>query len=187
MQKKLFTRISNCLNTYIHTERRDFKTLSIKNYTIGWSSCYLLNFEHGTDEHNIDSAYGVCMHQAQVNFTADKFDSLFLCIIMMFFFNCLLGEKFVTQPLWFKPEYCEAMKQRNSFKRVGYCENSLEKGQCHSHKKNKSFLITFHWQVLSQRHISSILFIQIPIAHYTHTSSRTPLQLRIKELSFFIT
>ena len=29
--------------------------------TFGLNSCYLLNFEHGT-EHDIDSAYGVCMH-----------------------------------------------------------------------------------------------------------------------------
>ena len=62
MQKKLFTRISSRLNTYIHRERRDFKPFRKENYTIGLSSCYLLNFEHGTDEHNIDSAYGVCMH-----------------------------------------------------------------------------------------------------------------------------
>ena len=61
IQKKLFTRISNCLNTYIHTERKNLKTFRKENYTIGLSSCYLLNFEHGT-EHDIDSAYGVCMH-----------------------------------------------------------------------------------------------------------------------------
>ena len=60
IQKKLFTRISNCLNTYIHTERRNFKTFRKENYTIGLNSCYLLNFEYGT-EHDIDSAYGVCM------------------------------------------------------------------------------------------------------------------------------
>ena len=59
--EKLFTRICNGLNTYIHTERRNFKTFRKENYTIGLSSCYLLNFEHGS-EHNIDSAYGVCMH-----------------------------------------------------------------------------------------------------------------------------
>ena len=29
--------------------------------TISLIGCYLLNFEHGT-EHDIDSAYGVCMH-----------------------------------------------------------------------------------------------------------------------------
>ena len=29
--------------------------------TFGLNSGYLLNFEHGT-EHDIDSAYGVCMH-----------------------------------------------------------------------------------------------------------------------------
>ena len=61
IQKKLFTRISHCLNTHIHTERRNFKTFREENYTIGLNSCYLLNFEHGT-EHDIDSAYGVCMH-----------------------------------------------------------------------------------------------------------------------------
>ena len=61
IQKKLFTRISNCLNTYIHTERRNFKTFRKENYTIGLIGCYLLIFEHGT-EHAIDRAYGVCMH-----------------------------------------------------------------------------------------------------------------------------
>ena len=61
IHKKLFTRISNCLNTYIHTERKNLKTFRKENYTIGLSSCYLLNFEHGT-EHDIDSAYGVYMH-----------------------------------------------------------------------------------------------------------------------------
>ena len=54
IQKKLFTRISNCLNTYIHTERRNFKTFRKENYTMGLKSCYLLNFEHGT-ENDIDS------------------------------------------------------------------------------------------------------------------------------------
>ena len=49
IQKKLFTRISNCLNTYIHTERRNFKTFRKENYTIGLNSCYLLNFEYGTE------------------------------------------------------------------------------------------------------------------------------------------
>ena len=61
IQKKLFTRISNCLKTYIHTERRNFKTFWKENCTIGLNSCYLLNFENGT-EHDIDSAYGVCVH-----------------------------------------------------------------------------------------------------------------------------
>ena len=64
IQKKLFTRISNCLNTYIHTERRNFKTFRKENYTIGLNRCYLLNFEHGT-EHDIDSAYDfACIRQS---------------------------------------------------------------------------------------------------------------------------
>ena len=46
---------------YTYTERRNFKTFRKENYTIGLSSCYLLNFEHGT-EHDIDSAYGFWMH-----------------------------------------------------------------------------------------------------------------------------
>ena len=49
------------MNTYILTERRYFKTFWKKNYAIGLNSCYLINVEHGT-EHDIDSAYGVCMH-----------------------------------------------------------------------------------------------------------------------------
>ena len=64
IHKKLCTRIFNCLNTYIHTERRNFKTFRKENYTIGLNRCYLLNFEHGT-EHDIDSAYDfACIRQS---------------------------------------------------------------------------------------------------------------------------
>ena len=86
IQKKLFTRIFNCLNTYIHTERRNFKTFPKENYTIGLIVCYLLNFEHGA-EHDIDSAYGWSLHEL---------DSLLVCNITRFLFNRLLGGKFVT-------------------------------------------------------------------------------------------
>ena len=47
---------------YILTERRDFKTFWKGRKLCNWSdSCYLFNLEHGT-EHDIDFAYGVCMH-----------------------------------------------------------------------------------------------------------------------------
>ena len=32
-----------------------------ENFAIGLDSCYLFNLEHGA-EHEIDSAYGICMH-----------------------------------------------------------------------------------------------------------------------------
>ena len=48
--------------THIYlTEGRNFKTFWKQNYVTGLNSCYLFNVEHGT-EHDIDSAYGVCMH-----------------------------------------------------------------------------------------------------------------------------
>ena len=63
IQKKLSTRISNSLNAYILTERRNFKTFWKEYYTIGFNSGYLFNVEHGTAEHHdIDSGYGVCMY-----------------------------------------------------------------------------------------------------------------------------
>ena len=62
IQKKLSTRISNSLNTYILTERRNFKTFWKENYTVGLNSGYLFNVEHGTAEHDIYSTYGVCMY-----------------------------------------------------------------------------------------------------------------------------
>ena len=49
------------MNTYILTERRNFKKFWKENLAIGLDSCYLINVEHRT-EHDIDSAYGVCMH-----------------------------------------------------------------------------------------------------------------------------
>ena len=49
------------MNTYILTERRNSETIWKENYTIGLKSCYLFNVEHGS-EHDIDRAYGVCMH-----------------------------------------------------------------------------------------------------------------------------
>ena len=74
-----------CMNTYTITGRRNFRTLLKENYAVGLNSCYLFNVEHGT-EHDIDSAYGVCMHQIFLNFTADEFDSLLVCNIIRFFF-----------------------------------------------------------------------------------------------------
>ena len=76
------------MNTYRLTERRNFKTFWKENYAIGLDSCYLLNVEHGT-EHDTDSSYGVCMHYTFLNFTGDEFDSLLVCNIIRFFFNCL--------------------------------------------------------------------------------------------------
>ena len=80
-----------------------------ENYVIGSDSCYWFNLEHPT-EHDIDIAYGVCMHQAFLNFTTDEFDSLLVCNIITFFLNCLWGGKLLTQPWWFQPEYWEALK-----------------------------------------------------------------------------
>ena len=57
IHKKLCTRIFNCLNTYIHTERRNFKTFRKENYTIGLIGCYLLNFMI-----LVVLMAGVCMH-----------------------------------------------------------------------------------------------------------------------------
>ena len=98
-----------CMNTYIITERRNFKALLKENYAVGLNSCYLFNVEHGT-EHDIDSAYEVYMHQTFLNFTADEFDSLLVCNIIRFFFNYLWGGRLLTQPWWLKPEYWEALK-----------------------------------------------------------------------------
>ena len=74
--KKVFTRISNSFSPqltfmcpcdfyryehYILTERRNFKTFWKENLAISLDSCYLFNVENGT-EHDVDSAYGVCIH-----------------------------------------------------------------------------------------------------------------------------
>ena len=55
-----------------------------ENFAIGLDSCYLFNLEHGT-EHEIDRAYGVCMHLTFLNFTTDEFDSLVVCNIINVF------------------------------------------------------------------------------------------------------
>ena len=110
IHEKLFTRISNSfsskllpssvlvifidMNTYILTERRNFKTFWKENYAVGLDSCYVFNLEHRT-EHDIDSAYGVCMHYTVPNFTADEFDSLLACNIIRFLFNCLREANFL--------------------------------------------------------------------------------------------
>ena len=60
-RKNCFTIISNSLNTYILTERRNFKRFWKENYAISLNSCSLFNVEYRT-EHDIDSAYGVRMH-----------------------------------------------------------------------------------------------------------------------------
>ena len=51
------------MNTYIlSTERRNFKTFwKGRKLCFGLDSCYWFNLEHET-EHDIDNAYGVCMH-----------------------------------------------------------------------------------------------------------------------------
>ena len=49
-----------------------------ENFTIGLDSSYLFNLEHET-EHEIDWAYGVCMHLTFLNFTTEEFDSLVVC------------------------------------------------------------------------------------------------------------
>ena len=61
------------------TERRNFKTFwKQENFAIGLDSSYLFNLEHET-EHEIDWAYGVCMHLTFLNFTTEEFDSLVVC------------------------------------------------------------------------------------------------------------
>ena len=98
------------MNMYILTERGNFKTFwKAKNYAIGLDSCYLFNLKHGT-EHDIVNAYGVCMDQTFLNFMTDEFGSLLICNIIKFFFNCLWGGKFLTQPWWLQPEYWETLK-----------------------------------------------------------------------------
>ena len=59
-----------------------------ENFAIGLDSCYLFNLEHGT-EHEIDRAYGVCMHLTFLNFMTDEFDSIVVCNIIAFFLNSL--------------------------------------------------------------------------------------------------
>ena len=66
-----------------------------ENFAIGLDSCYLFNLEHRT-EHEIDRAYGVCMHLTFLNFTTDEFDSLVVCNIITFFFNSLWEGKIFT-------------------------------------------------------------------------------------------
>ena len=69
MVMKLLIIIPSCvlvifvdMNMYILTQRRNFKNSGKQeNYAIGLYSCYLFNLEHET-EHDIVSAYGVCMH-----------------------------------------------------------------------------------------------------------------------------
>ena len=59
-------------------------------------TCLLKSVEHEI-EHDIDSAYGVCMHYAFLNSIADLINtlqfkqmmSLTVCNIMRFFFTCL--------------------------------------------------------------------------------------------------
>ena len=66
-----------------------------ENYAIGLDSWYLFNPENGT-EHDTESTYGVCRHKTFLNFTTDEFDSLLVCNIITFFFNCSWGGKFLT-------------------------------------------------------------------------------------------
>ena len=75
-------------------------------FAIGLGSCQLFNLEHGT-KHEIDSAYGVCMHLTFLNFTTDDMNLTVqqFVILLTFFFNCLWGGKFLTQPLQPQPEY----------------------------------------------------------------------------------
>ena len=118
-----------CMNTYIITGRRNFKTLLKENYTVGLNSCYLFNVEHGT-EHDIDSAYGVCMHQTFLNFTADEFNSLLVCNIIRFFFNCLWGGQTSYLALVAQARILGSIKIKweSTLNEIGYCENTLEYG-----------------------------------------------------------
>ena len=125
IRKKLFTRISNslALNYYafmftcdfyryehIILQKEGISKHSGKqgNFATSQDSCYLFNFEHET-EHEIDRTYGVYMHLTFPNFATNKFDSLVVCNIIPFFFNCLRRGKFHTQPLWPQPEYWEEL------------------------------------------------------------------------------
>ena len=54
------------MNMYVITEVRNIKTFLKENYAIALDSCYLLIYcykyvEHGI-EHDIGSAYRVCIH-----------------------------------------------------------------------------------------------------------------------------
>ena len=66
-----------------------------ENFTNGLDSCYMFNFELGTD-HEIDRAYGVCMRLTFLNFTTDEFDSLVVCNIITCSFNSLWERKCFT-------------------------------------------------------------------------------------------
>ena len=100
IQKILFTRISNSFSPkllYLHAylwflwyehiilrkEGIPKHSWKQENFANGLDSCYLFNLEHGT-EHEIDRAYGVCMHLTFLNFTIDEFDSLLVCNIITF-------------------------------------------------------------------------------------------------------
>ena len=80
---------------HVYTYRFSKNIGKQEKYVAGLNSCYLFNIEHET-EHDIDSVYGVCMHSTFLNFTTDEFDSLLVCNIITFFFNCLWGGKFLT-------------------------------------------------------------------------------------------
>ena len=49
------------MDMQILTAKSNFGTFWKENYAIGLDSCYLFNVAHGT-EHDIDSAWGVCMY-----------------------------------------------------------------------------------------------------------------------------
>ena len=67
----------------------NFKTFwKQENFANGLDSCYLFNLEHGT-EHEIDRAYGVCMHLTFLNFMTDEFDTIVVCNIITFSLNSL--------------------------------------------------------------------------------------------------
>ena len=97
-----------CTCDFFRFFQKEFQKNSRKqeNYAIGLDGCYLFNLQHET-EHDIVSAYGVCLYQTFLNYTTCEFDSRLVCNTTMFFFSCLWEGKFLTQPT----EYWEALKQ----------------------------------------------------------------------------
>ena len=116
------------MNTYILTERRNFKTFWKENYAVGLDSCYVFNLEHRT-EHDIDSAYGVCMHYTLPNFTADEFDSLLACNIISFYLT-VYGRQIFYLALVAPARILESIeiKWGLALNERGYCENTLGNG-----------------------------------------------------------
>ena len=86
------------MNTILRKEGISKHSGKQENFANGLDSCYSFNLEHGT-EHEIDRAYGVCMHLTFLNFTTDEFDSLVDCNIITFSLTLYGKENFLLS-LW---------------------------------------------------------------------------------------